>query len=110
MSQNLPANPALSRVDTIKIAKLSQRGPGKAASTWVQSHQGKRNLAGPNIRRFRHVKNIRQIDLLGKLAKGGIVMTQGAIAKIETQQRAIFDYEMVAFARALSVSVADLIS
>ncbi len=47
---------------------------------------------------------------MAKLANYGIVMSQASLAKIETQQRAVFDYEISAFARALGVSTADLVS
>ncbi len=93
-----------------KTKKLTHRGPGKEAATWVQINRGKRNMAGPQIRRFRLEKKIRQIDLMAKLANYGIVMSQASLAKIETQQRAIFDYEISAFARALGVSTTDLVS
>jgi transcriptional regulator with XRE-family HTH domain len=67
-------------------------------------------MAGPRIRRIRMLKKITQIELLGKLSRQHVVLTQVSIAKIEAGQRALFDYEVFAFARALSIPLSDLLS
>jgi transcriptional regulator with XRE-family HTH domain len=49
-----------------------------------------------------------QEDLCGRLAKFGVTLTRTQIAKIEAGRRPVFDYEAVAFARALKVSLVRL--
>lgn len=49
---------------------------------------------------------ISQDDLAGRLAARGISLDQTAISRIECQARYVMDYEAVAIARALKVSVA----
>lgn len=46
-----------------------------------------------------------QEALSGKLAFLGVQLDRASIAKIETNQRCVFDYEVKALAQALGVSV-----
>ena len=46
-----------------------------------------------------------QDALSGRLAQLGIQLDRAAIAKIENDQRHVFDYELKALSRALDVSV-----
>jgi transcriptional regulator with XRE-family HTH domain len=48
---------------------------------------------------------VSQEDLSGRLAVKGIQMTQTAISKLENRQRYVMDYEALAIAKALRVSV-----
>jgi len=70
-----------------------------------------KNLCGLLIRdaRERHKPPLTQDQLAGKLAARGIVLDRTAIAKIESGQRCVYDYELGAFARALGVAVASLL-
>lgn len=69
-----------------------------------------RNLVGPQLRKFRRaaVPRISQEDLCGRVARYGVVLTRPQIAKIEAGRRPVFDYEAVAFARALKISLPQL--
>ncbi len=44
-------------------------------------------------------------DLSGRLAAKGIQITQTGISKLENRRRYVMDYEVIAIARALRVSV-----
>lgn len=67
-----------------------------------------RNVIGARVRqaRLNHVPAVSQDDLAGKLAGQGILLDRTAISRIENQSRYIMDYEAIAIARALKVSVA----
>jgi transcriptional regulator with XRE-family HTH domain len=49
--------------------------------------------------------NVSQEDLSGRLAAKGIQITQTGISKLENRQRYVMDYEALAIAKALRVSV-----
>lgn len=68
----------------------------------------RRNVVGKRIQAARlHCKpRVSQDDLAGRLAGLGITMDQTAISRIENQSRYLMDYELIAIARALKVSVA----
>jgi hypothetical protein len=67
-----------------------------------------RNLIGRRVRQARLKSNppVSQDDLAGRLAGQGILLDRTAISRIEGQTRYIMDYEAVAIARSLKVSVA----
>lgn len=48
---------------------------------------------------------VSQDDLSGRLAARGVQITQTGISKLEKRQRYVLDYEVVAIAKALKVSV-----
>ena len=48
---------------------------------------------------------VSQDDLSGRLAAKGIQITQTGISKLENRQRYVMDYEALAIAKALRVSV-----
>ncbi len=69
-----------------------------------------KNLTGRRIReaRLRCHPPVSQDDLAGRLAAKGITLDQSAISRIESRQRYLMDYEVVAIARCLKTSVAKL--
>ena len=79
--------------------------------TFKQGHfslaGSRKNLIGPRLRSIR--KEIRpkvsQDDLSGRLASLGITLDRSAISRIENQDRAINDVEIVAISRALGIKV-----
>lgn len=48
---------------------------------------------------------VSQEDLCGRLAREGIAMTQTGVSKLENRERACLDYEALALARVLKVSI-----
>jgi len=48
---------------------------------------------------------ISQEDLCGRLARFGVILTRPQIAKIEAGRRPVFDYEALAFSKALRISL-----
>ncbi len=69
-----------------------------------------RNSIGYRIRKVRLACNppVTQDDLAGRLAARGITIDQTAVSRIENQTRYLMDYEIIAIAKALKVSVAHL--
>jgi HTH-type transcriptional regulator, cell division transcriptional repressor len=65
------------------------------------------NLTGPRIRQARLACRpaISQQELSRQLARKGVVLDQTAISRIEQKQRGVLDYELVAIARCLKVTV-----
>ncbi len=75
-----------------------------------RTHQTKndKNVTGLRIRQARQKCHppVSQDDLSGRLAARGISLDQTALSRIENRERYVMDYELVAIARCLKVSVA----
>lgn len=69
-----------------------------------------RNLIGPRIRAVRLAARppVTQEDLVARLARLGVYLDRTAVARMENNSRFIRDYEIVAIAKCLRVSVASL--
>ena len=69
-----------------------------------------RNFIGSRIRKARLACKpaVTQDDLAGRLAARGITVDQTAVSRIENQTRYLMDYEIIAIAKSLKVSVASL--
>lgn len=76
---------------------------------WCMMKQSKpkRNITGPTIRRIRLQADphITQEDMAGRLANLGLQFNQSQIAKIESGDRPIADFELAAIAKALRVRI-----
>jgi transcriptional regulator with XRE-family HTH domain len=66
-----------------------------------------KNVTGRRIREARIFRNppFSQADLASCLTKRGVHLDQGAISRIENRVRNVSDYELVAIARCLGVSL-----
>jgi len=71
--------------------------------------RGTKNICGMRIERLRREKGLLQKDMLESLALQGIPMTSPVLSKIEGQHRAIYDYELLAIANTLDVTVDELL-
>jgi hypothetical protein len=70
------------------------------------------NLIGPAVRRLRREARpkITHMDLIARLEILGVPISEPVLSKLENQQRAVLDYEVKAFAHALSVPIEYLYS
>lgn len=70
-----------------------------------------RNVVGPRVREARKQAKppITQKDLVARLQVLGLKVDQSTISKIEQETRPVFDFEVVALAKALKVSSAWLL-
>jgi transcriptional regulator with XRE-family HTH domain len=62
-----------------------------------------RNIAGPIIRRFRNAREWTQAELAAKLQLTGLDLDRADVAKIESQLRSIYDFELFLLAEVLGV-------
>jgi transcriptional regulator with XRE-family HTH domain len=64
-----------------------------------------RNLIGPQVRALRWKRGLTQEELAARLQVAGATgLDRVKIAKIESQIRSVFDYELLAIAHVLGVS------
>ena len=70
--------------------------------------QTTKNLCGRRIRlaRLTHTPPLTQKQLSQKMADKGCSMSSRTISRIETGKRELWDFELLAFSRALGVSLA----
>lgn len=66
---------------------------------------GSRNIAGAKVEQRRRAIGMKQKDLLTQLQVRGVDLNASGLSKLEGQIRSINDYELVALADVLGVSV-----
>ena len=71
---------------------------------------GDKNIIGEKVVAIRQKKNIKQKDFLAKLQTLGMDISATSLSRLEGQYRLVQDYEVVAIAKALEVSIEDLLS
>lgn len=71
----------------------------------IYDYHGKKNLCGDRIHQARTTQRMSQSDLAARMQVNGVVIEREAISKIETGDRFVTDYELLVFAKVLSVSV-----
>ena len=71
----------------------------------IYDYHGKKNLCGDRIHQARTAQRMSQSDLAARMQVNGVIIEREAISKIETGDRFVTDYELLIFAKVLSVSV-----
>ena len=66
---------------------------------------GDRNIVGMRVEQARKAQNMKQRELLTKLQMKGIELNASGLSKLEGQLRCVNDYELVAIAEILNVSI-----
>ena len=66
---------------------------------------GEKNIVGAKVEKRRKEIKMKQIDLLNALRDKGIDFNASGLSKLEGQIRCVNDYELVALAEILDVSV-----
>ncbi len=74
-----------------------------------KTSDGKNNICGKNIAKFRKETGMSQRELSEKLQIIGLDVDKNAIQRMESGQRFITDIELVYLAKALNKSVLELI-
>lgn len=70
-----------------------------------------RNILGPNIRKWRKKAGLSQDDLAARLQLAGLEnIDRVAVAKIESQIRSLFDYELIVIGTVLKISPDELLA
>lgn len=70
---------------------------------------GTRNLIGANVEKKRKSLGMKQKDLLTQLQIKGVELNASGLSKLEGQVRFVTDFELVAIADVLGVSVETLL-
>ncbi len=66
---------------------------------------GTRNIVGARVEQRRKMIGMKQKDLLAQLQINGIDLNASGLSKLEGQIRSVQDFELVALAKVLDVSV-----
>ena len=66
---------------------------------------GTKNSIGARVEKKRKEIGMKQKDLLVQLQRRGVEINSSGLSKLEGQVRSVFDYELVALADVLDVSV-----
>ena len=71
----------------------------------------RKNIIGSQVKaaRLAFVPTLSQDEVAGRLAKMGISLDRSAISRIESHERYVMDFEAVAIAKCLKVSIGYLI-
>jgi len=64
-----------------------------------------RNIIGPNVRKYRLLKNLTQEQLTARIQIKGIDSDRTMLSKIETQIREVLGYEIKAIAESLNIPI-----
>ncbi len=70
---------------------------------------GNRNLVGARVEAARKKAGMKQKELLAQLQVNGIDMNASGLSKLEGQIRYVTDFELLALARILDVSIEELL-
>ncbi|MDR6726941.1 transcriptional regulator with XRE-family HTH domain [Paenibacillus amylolyticus] len=74
-----------------------------------QDPPGDKNIIGSRVVSIRKSKGIKQREFLARLQTLGLDISQTSLSRLEGQYRLVQDYEVVMIAKALEVSVGDLL-
>jgi transcriptional regulator with XRE-family HTH domain len=70
---------------------------------------GDKNIIGVRVVAIRKAKGMKQKEFLARLQTAGLDISPTSISRLEGQYRLVQDYEVVAIAKALDVSVRELL-
>ncbi len=70
---------------------------------------GDKNIIGSRVIAIRKAKRMKQKDFLARLQTFGLDISPTSLSRFEGQYRLVQDYELIAIAKALEVSVQELL-
>lgn len=74
-----------------------------------QSPPGHKNIIGKKVVSIRTTRNIKQKEFLAKLQTLGMDISPTSLSRLEGQYRLVQDYEVVILAKALDITVEELL-
>lgn len=74
----------------------------------VKKLNGKSNVIGKNIKKYRELRNLTQRELSNKIALLGIDIYHSDISQIENHKLLLKDFEIIAFCKVLNISYEQL--
>ena len=75
----------------------------------IYDYQGRSNICGEQILRFRRERKLSQGELAARLQLQEVQLDQKAVSRVEKGERFVADFELVAFSRALRVPLEELL-
>ena len=75
----------------------------------IYDFDGKKNICGARVKAARRKLNLTQDDLAAKLQVSGVVIERNSISRIESGDRFVADYELLALSKLLNVTPAYLL-
>ena len=73
-----------------------------------KTSDGKNNICGKNVEKFRKAMKISQRELADRLQIVGLDVDKNAVQRMESGQRFITDIEIVYLCRAFNISIVEL--
>ena len=70
----------------------------------VKKLNGKSNVLGKNVRKYRELKHLTQRELSDKIALLGVDIYHSDISQIENQKLLLKDFEIIAICKALNIT------
>ncbi|MBQ2699553.1 MAG: helix-turn-helix transcriptional regulator [Clostridia bacterium] len=70
---------------------------------------GKRNIVGEKITLLRKQKGLKQKELAARLQSMGMDISESSLSRLECQERLVQDFELPILAKALGITVAELL-
>jgi len=70
---------------------------------------GDKNIIGTRVVAIRKAKRMKQKEFLARLQTVGLDISPTSLSRLEGQYRLVQDYEVVAIAKALNISVRELL-
>lgn len=70
----------------------------------VKKLNGKSNVIGKNIKKYRELRNLTQRELSNKIALLGIDIYHSDISQIENQKLLLKDFEIIAICKVLNIT------
>jgi len=70
---------------------------------------GDKNIIGARVVAIRKAKGMKQKEFLARLQTAGLDISPTSLSRLEGQNRLVQDYEVVAIAKALEVSLRELL-
>lgn len=70
----------------------------------IKKLNGKSNVIGKNIKKYRELRNLTQRELSNKIALLGIDIYHSDISQIENQKLLLKDFEIIAMCKVLNVT------
>lgn len=74
----------------------------------IKKLNGKSNVIGKNIKKYRKLRNLSQRELSNKIALLGIDIYHSDISLIENEKLLLKDFEIIAFCKVLNISYEQL--
>lgn len=75
----------------------------------IYNYNNQANICGENIKRLRLERKMSQTDLAAKLQTYNVILEQKSISRIESGDRVVADYELLAFSKIFKVDILSLL-